>query len=140
MKKQGSKIVLFILAALLVAGGVGVYVFVIRPRQEQIPVKSAYSPGDFFVTNVRDSNALFKTSVVLEVNKSADDKKFQQFLADNNHIIRDVIVFTLRSKTEAELRSDDIRDTLARELVQALNSELGIDNIKAVYFNDYVIQ
>jgi flagellar FliL protein len=62
------------------------------------------------------------------------------YLKENNHIIRDIIVFTLRSKTEEELRSQDVTETLREELVQRINKQMGIDYITTVYFNDYVIQ
>ena len=67
------------------------------------------------------------------------DKK-EEFLTENNHIIRDVIIFTLREYTEEELRSSDIEGILDAELVANLESALGVEYIQRVYFDDFVIQ
>jgi flagellar FliL protein len=93
------------------------------------------------VTNIKDSNSLIKTTIVLELyvyEKDLDD--VTTYLTENNHIIRDIIVFTLRSKTEEELRSQDIDKTLRQEIVQRISEQMGIDYIQTIYFNDYVIQ
>lgn len=133
------KKVIIILVALIVLGGAAVYFFVL-PKPPEPEKKSTYVPGDFFVTNIKDSKALLKTTVVLEVNKAAEDAEFAKFMEENNPVIRDIIVFTLREKTETELRSTGIQDQLRIEIVSKINEKLGIDNVKTIYFNDYVLQ
>jgi len=136
---MNKKVIIVIAAVLVVAAAVCVYFFVIAKPAEKI--HSYYEPGDYFVTNVKDSNSLIKTTIVLELyvyEKDLDDTT--EYLAENNHIIRDIIVFTLRSKTEEELRSQDIDKTLRQEIVQRISEQMGIDYISTVYFNDYVIQ
>ena len=98
-----------------------------------------YVPGDYFVTNITDSTRLLKTTIVLELS-TAEADKVTEYLTENNHILRDIIVFTLRSKTEDELRSNGIEETLRTELVNNLESKMGLDYIVTIYFNDYVIQ
>lgn len=138
MKKK--LIIIIGAVVLLLAIGAGLYFFVFAaPPPEKI--SSSYTPGDYFVTNIKDSSSLIKTTIVLEVQvfeKELED--VTAYLTENNHIIRDIIVFTLRSRTEEELRSQDIADTLRDELVQRINERLNIDYITTVYFNDYVIQ
>jgi flagellar protein FliL len=136
MKK---KAVIIIIVLLVVAAAVGVYFFVIAKPPEK--TYSYYEPGDYFVTNIKDSNSLIKTTIVLELYVYEKDlDSVTTYLTENNHIIRDIIVFTLRSKTEEELRSQDIDKTLRQEIVQRISEEMGIDYIQTIYFNDYVIQ
>lgn len=129
-----------IILIMVLAAAAAVYFAFLAPGGEQEPAKSIYVPGDYFITNIKDSKALLKTTIVLEVDRAADDKEFHKQLKENNHMIRDTIVFILRSKTETELRSAEIRGVLENEIIAAVNQRLGIDNIKAVYFNDYVLQ
>lgn len=136
MKKKGLVIVILLI---LIAAGAGVYFFVL-PKEEPPEARSAYVPGEYFITNVKNSNMLVKTTIVLEVNRAADDKSFHEFLAENNHKIRDAIVFVLREKTAEELQSPDIKAILTDEIVKRINQVLGIDNVKTIYFNDYVVQ
>lgn len=129
-----NKKVIIIIVVLLVIAAVASYFLFFSKEKE--PVVSYYVPGDFFVTNVKDSMYLLKTTIVLELN--VDDKK--EYLTERNHIIRDVIVFSLREKNEEELRSTGIQETLRSEIVTKLNEKLGVDYIVSLYFNDYVLQ
>jgi flagellar FliL protein len=136
MKKKS---IIIIVVVLLVAVAAGVYIFVIAKPADKI--YGYYSPGDYFVTNVKDNTSLIKTTIVLELyayESEMDD--ITTYMTENNHIIRDIIVFTLRSKTEAELRAQDVDKTLRQEIVQRLKDDMGIDYIETVYFNDYVVQ
>jgi flagellar FliL protein len=136
MKK---KLILIILVVLIVVSAVCLYFFVFKKAPEK--VYSYYEPGDYFVTNVKDSTSLIKTTIVLEIYAYEKDMEdITAFLTQNNHIIRDIIVFTLRSKTEEELRSQDIAAELRDEIVQRISERMDIDYIATVYFNDYVIQ
>ena len=130
-----KKIIIIVIAVVVVAAGVGSY-FLFFNNKEPEPIREFYVPGDFFVTNIKDSKYLLKTTIVLELNKEGTE----EFLTEYNHVIRDIIVFTLREKTEDELRSSGIQDTLRKEIVEKLNREMGIDYIVTVYFNDYVLQ
>ena len=136
---MNKKIIIIIAAVLIVAALACVYFFVIAKPPEKI--YSYYEPGDYFVTNIKDSNSLIKTTIVLELYVYEKDlPDITDYLTENNHIISDIIVFTLRSKTEEELRSQDIDKTLRQEIVQRINEQMGIDYISNVYFNDYVVQ
>lgn len=134
MKKK----LIIIIVIILVVGAAGAYFFLNDKPAEK--VYSFYEPGDYFVTNIKDSKALIKTTIVLELH--ADEKELEginEFLKENNHILRDIIVFTLRSKTEEELRAQNIDETLRTEIVKSISEKMEIDYISAVYFNDYVI-
>ncbi len=131
-----KKVIIIIVAVLIAAGAAVYFLFLTPPPKAQTVF---YTPGDYFVTNIKDSKALVKTTIVLELS-TTEPEKTTAYLKENNHVIRDIIVFTLRSKTEDELRSQGIEDSLRKEIVQNLESKMGLDYITTIYFNDYVIQ
>jgi len=130
-----KKIIIIIIAVVVVAAGVAAYFVFFNDREPPV-IRVSYVPGDFFVTNIKDSKYLLKTTIVLELNKEG----MEEYLTEYNHIIRDIIVFTLREKTEEELRGNGIQDELRAEIVEKLKNEMDIDYIVTVYFNDYVLQ
>lgn len=128
-----QKKIIIIVIAVIAAIGLGVWIFT-RPTPGPEPV--AYSPGDPFITNIKDSNSLFKTDIIIELTGDKD----MQLVQTNNYILRDVIVFVLRDQTEEDLRAQGAEDMLRAMIVEELNKKLGIDSITAIYFNEYVIQ
>lgn len=137
MKNKGV-IVLLVLIILLGAAA-AIYFVMFAPDKEAVEYRSSYVPGDYFITNVKDSENLVKTTIVLVVDKSEEDKEFFNMLSDKNYIIRDTIVMILRSKTYKELCEDDIKSILTEEIVNKVNEALGITNIVTIYFSDYVV-
>ena len=136
MKKK----IIIIIAIILVVAVACIYFFVIAAEPSE-KVYCYYTPGDYFVTNIKDSSSLIKTTIVLELYvQEGDMEDVTAYLTENNYMIRDIIVFTLRSKTEEELRSQDIDKTLRQEIVQCISEKMDVDYITTVYFNDYVIQ
>ena len=134
-----NKIIIIILVLVVAAAAVTVYFTVIKKPPEKI--NTYYMPGDYFVTNIKDSSCLIKTTIVLELYVYEKDlPDVTEYLTENNHVIRDIIVFTLRSKTEEELLSQDIDAILRQEIVQNITNQMDVDYITTVYFNDYVIQ
>lgn len=119
--------------------GAGVAYFLIKDRanqSEQSPTMYTYAIEDYFVTNVKDSNKLFKTSVVLVLNKEGMDTE----LKENLPIIRDKILFIIRELTADDLANPDIQNKLRDKIPTALNEAMGIDYIVSVYFGDFVMQ
>lgn len=138
-KKSGSKKKLIIIIALVVAVAVGAgYYFFFMPKGEKPIVYAYYSPGEYFVTNVKDSSRLLKSSIVLVLN--TEDSKLQENLTTENARIRDTIIFLLREQGEDELRSTGNKDDLRKNIIEQLNIQLNIDNIVDVLFNDFVMQ
>lgn len=138
---MNKKILIILAVVILLGAAAAVYFLVIAPANAapaEEPV-STFVPGEYFVTNIKDSASLVKLTVVLEVNKAADDEEFQAFMTAHTYIIRDTVVKTVRSKTYEELTAEDLTP-LGAELVQKINENLGIDNVKAIYFYDYVVQ
>ncbi len=131
MKK---KVIIIVVIALVAVGAAAYFLFLSGPGE---PKDGFYTPGDYFVT--KNSERLVKVTLVLGIS-TPDLVKAQKQLTEVNHVIRDIIVFSLREKTEDELRADSIKETLNKELVKKLNEGLGIDYITTIYFNDFVIQ
>ena len=130
---------IIIVAVVVLVAGVSAYMFLFSPQQpaeaQEKPLYT-YVPGEYFVTNVKDSSRLFKATIVLSV----DDPDKTQYMTDNNQIIRDIIIFTMREKTENELRSMGIQDELRAEIVKNLKAKLDMEYLVTVYFNDFVLQ
>ena len=128
-----KKLVIIIVVAVVAAGAV-LYFFVLKGEPK--PVYDQYSPGDYFVTNVKDSYRLLKTSVVLEL----DSKRMNNELKEKNKLIRDTIIFILRDMDEQEIKSAEAQDILRIEIRKALNKKLETEHIIGVLFNDFVMQ
>ena len=135
MKK---KVILLILVPLLIAAaGVSGYFFFLRNKDTSSePQIYTYDIKDSFVTNVKDSNKLFKTTIVIVANSD----QLTDLLTQKEYVVRDTILFLLRNLTEEDISSQTIQDTLRPKIADALNQALGIDSITSVYFGDFVMQ
>ena len=103
---------------------------------ERPVVYTEYSPGDYFVTNVKDSNRLLKTGVILVL----DDEKFAAGIDVNKALIRDTIIFILRDQDEATLRKSGSDEGIRKAIIAKLNTVLATEHVYDVYFTDYVMQ
>ena len=133
---KSKKILILVLILVIVIGGAAAFFLLKTPKSEQTTQLYEYAIKDSFVTNVKDSSKLFKTTIVLVVNKD----KMSTFFDDNEYTIRDTILFMLRNLTEQDIKSDDIQAQLRESIPKALNSALKIDNIVSIYFSDFVMQ
>lgn len=133
-----KKILIIIIAVVLIGGGVGAYFLFFSDKgedKEKVELYN-YAVKDAFITNVNDSVKLFKTQVILVVNK----KGMEDYLEENTYTIRDTILFILRDLTEDDITSTDIQDKLRELIATEINQALEIDNIVSVYFSDFVMQ
>lgn len=130
--------IIIIIVVVLAIGVSGYFLFFSNKETEVEPEVVLYNFAieDAFITNVRDSSMLFKTKIILVVNQAEMD----EFLNENLYTMRDTILFILRGLTVEELSDMDIEDRLRQEIPSALNHLLEIDNIKSVYFSDFVMQ
>ena len=100
MNKKTVIIIIVALVLVIVAMGVGGFLFLSANKEKEEKVLF-YSPGEYFVTNLKDSNSLLKVTVTLAYNKEGVEEE----LTANNAIIRNAIVFTLRSKTKQDMQA-----------------------------------
>ena len=133
MKKKAVVAVL-ILAVVLGA----VYFFMLKPEQEPIPI--TFAPGDYFVTNVKDSNRLLKTAVVLVINNDASYSHLPAKLDEHVAIVRDSIIFILRELSEDEIRASGVEQDLRAKIRQSINYKLETTGVQDVLFSDFVMQ
>jgi flagellar basal body-associated protein FliL len=133
---MNKKIIIIIVVVLVVAiAGGAVYFFMQGNSGEKPVVLVEYSPGDVFTTNVKDSSRILKTAPIIVVNASG----LEDMLAKENTRIRDKIIFILRDLSVDDIAAPAPQDKLRERLVSELNEELGIDNIVAIRFNDFVM-
>lgn len=135
---MNKKVMIIILVLVLAAAGV-LYFTVFKGEDEE-PVRPednyySYVPGDYFITNVKDSSRLLKVTIVLQL----DSNKLEEKLKKEQYIIRDNILFYLRSLREEDILSEDIEDNLRANLKPILNEALGFESIVNIYFNDFVM-
>ena len=134
---MGKKFII-ILIAVVIAAGAFVYFFVFQnnDKDEKQQVYYDYAIKDPFITNVKNSSKLFKTAIVLVVDK----EKTSKTLGENLFTIRDTILFLLRNMTEEDLKSQNVQDTLRKTIPEKLNKVLDIEGIVSVRFSDFVMQ
>lgn len=130
------KKIIIIAIVIIALGASAFFLFFNKPKEEAEVSFYNYAIEDAFITNVRESQKLFKTSIILVVNKEEMD----EYLEENIYTIRDTILTILRSLTDEDISGMDIQDRLRNEISSALNNALGIDNIASVYFSDFVMQ
>jgi flagellar FliL protein len=135
MMKNKKKLI-FVIFGIIVVAGMAVYMLFLRP--EPPIVYAYYSTGEAIVTNVKDTNRLFKTSVVLVLN--SDDDKLNEDLVNRNAVIRDALIFILREMSEDEILQVGSKDEIRQAMITSLNTRLAIDNVVGILFNDYVMQ
>lgn len=141
--KPKNKMLPILIVLILVVVAFGAYYFFFRnedepTQQSQYDILEStkyYSPGDYFVTNISGSQALCKTSVSLALEADEED-----FLANNNAVIRNAIVKVLISHPEQELRAYNAIDLLENEMVVAIRAATGLETLSRVYISDFVIQ
>jgi len=133
------KKVIIIIAVLVVLLGAGAasYFFLFKDTGDIEKVELYnYAIKNSFVTNVKDSARLFKTTVVLV----ADEEKLDEYFDLNQYIIRDSILFILRDLTEEDIKSSDIQEKLRISIPALLNEQLQIESVVSIYFSDFVMQ
>ncbi|MCK9479800.1 MAG: flagellar basal body-associated FliL family protein [Firmicutes bacterium] len=121
-----------LVAMLCTASAFAGYAFVSGPKEKTF----AYSPGDYFITNIADSKSLLKSGMVIEVT----DKKHFIELTRNSHKARDIIIGILRSKTYSEIKSPDIQLVLKEQIKEGISKTLNGITVSDIYFNEFVVQ
>lgn len=105
-------------------------------EQKEVLTGNLVEVGEF-TTNIGDVNG--SRFVKVEVFVEVTGKKGQETIAEFMPIIKDSILTILSSKTVADL---DVRNWghLKEEIKNELNSKLGKNTIKSVYFGNFIMQ
>ena len=139
---MNKKVLIIIIAAVVVVGAAA-FVFLsgmLGGGEEPVdkPIElSYYVPGEYFVTNVVDSDQILKTTVSLGFDKATVDANV---LKERTSEIRDVINRELRTLTEEEVNDPNILDDLKERLLAALTDNLGFDNLHDIRYEEFVTQ
>lgn len=128
-----KKIIIIVIIALALGGGAAWYFLKPKPV---VDLSFNYDPGEYFVTDIKNSKRLLKTDIIIH----ALDKSLEVEWTENNHVIRDIVIFTLREKTEEQLQSPTIQKDLNDELILKLRAEFETEAFEKLYFNEFVIQ
>ncbi len=90
-----------------------------------------------FTTNIGDiaGTRFIKVEIFLEVAGKKGNEEINEFMP----IIKDSILSILSSKSVADLEVRN-RERLKEEIKQELNTKLGKDSIKSVYFTSFIMQ
>ena len=129
-----KKIIIIVVAVL--ALGIGAFVFFTQSSQPKALVPFTHDPGDYFITDIKGSNQLLKADIMIYV---ADDS-IKLEIEEKNHIIRNDIIFILRSMTAEQLKAEGIQDQLSASITARLNQEFENEDFLKIYFNEFVIQ
>jgi flagellar FliL protein len=96
----------------------------------------SYDPGGAFITNLKDSRKLLRTSIMIEVK----DKGQIKYMTESNFKIRDIILGVLCELSEESFNEGNIMDTLKEDIKRALGEGLDIYGIADIYFSEFVYQ
>lgn len=85
----------------------------------------------------QDGNHYLKLSITIEYEA---DKKIEEKINNNMHLITETILLTLRSKNLNQVRPPEAIEQLKNELVTAVNNRLGEKALSKIYFTEYIVQ
>jgi len=140
---KNKKVLLIIIIVLVVAIAAVAYFLFLAPKNTELKTYF-FSPGDAFVTNVLGTNRLIKTTMTLEITQ---DKATE--LTEKQPIIRDCIIYVLRSQTEEQFEDAELQTNLSNMILERLNALFPVEPkddgeaiplFMSVYFNDFVMQ
>ena len=165
--KKSKKLVLIVVGGLvLLLVGVGGF-FALGSKEEVVEEEEpkeevkTYETIEFdpFIVNLSENASFLKVKLLVEYDPSI----FAKYEAEGAHgsgggeakgpvmpgkmvarypIIRDAVIRILSSKTATELLTLDGKDTLKEELVEAINTAIGLDEgpVVGVYYVEFMIQ
>lgn len=135
--------IILLAAVILLSAGYAYYFFFGQPGgragaagdQEQQPQHLRQYSLESITVNLADPGLrrYLRTKIVLEYS----DRRLDRELQDKSYRIQDAVISVLRSKKTDELQDEQ---ALRRELLQAVNAALIQGQVKALYFQELVIQ
>jgi flagellar FliL protein len=142
-KKKPWLTIVLVFLVLLLGSGYGYLYFqgtavkVPVPTQEKAtrPAEVRKLTLEPFVVNLADPGLrrYLRVKITLEYLSPYMEEELNQKL----HRIRDTIIAVLRSKKTEDLAQED---ALKRELLAKINAELDTGQVKAIYFEEFIIQ
>lgn len=169
-KKKSPMLLIIIIVAVLAIGGALAFFLMGDKGEEEVAKETpqeqiedeetkleTYEFETFTVNLGKPSNYL-QTTIQVEYDPSLYNKpneegnevegagnkvgEIEKIFEKRNAMIRDAIISILSYKTPEEVLSQEGKEELKEELVDAINNALGIDDaiVVSVYFKDFVMQ
>lgn len=148
--KGGSKLVLIVVAlVVLLGGGAGAWFFLgmgahkaqakeETPKPAGEPEVGALAALDPFIANLADEDGkrYLKATVQVEFFAGKVPEEWSGRLPQ----IRDLLLTLFTSKTFADVRTPQGKAVLRDEIINRVNRALHKDEVKAVYFTEFIVQ
>lgn len=140
-KPRRKLVITIILIVALLAGAVSaVFLFTeltIADVKDRFATHEEYVVKlDSFTVNLSSSGGYLKTQISLTY---TDEKKTEMFVVKTSQI-RDVIIKDLMAYTSAELLEAGGLDRVKEKLKSDINTTLGEEAVKGLFFTDFLIQ
>lgn len=171
-KKKSPIVLILIIVVLLAVIGGAVAFFVLGKKDDAGAKKEASTEVseenaklevyefDTFVVNLAKASNFLRTTILVEYDPSVlsggdeedkeekggeggvDSKSLPKLFEKRDAMIRDAIISTLSYKTPNELLTQEGKEALKEELVDAINEALGLEEsvVVSVYFKDFIMQ
>ena len=155
IKPKSSKMGLIIVVNLILVGGVLAYIFVFSKSEpppaaggggakaEELAPAPTGEPGPLlklndFIVNLadREANRYLKLGLALEM---ADDDTLKKG-TEREPIVRDSVIQLISSLTYKQVRTQQGKKELRKNLLDKLSDVLGRGLVKGVYFTEFVVQ
>ena len=147
--KGGRKLILVVVALVVVLGGGAAWFLVLggeahkadakeAPPPPVEPAVGALAPLDPFVANLADEDGkrYLKATIQVEFFAAQLPEGWDSRLPQ----IRDLLLTLFTSKTFAEVRTAQGKAVLRDEIINRVNRALKEDQVKAVYFTEFIVQ
>ena len=127
---------IIIVAVIVLVLGVGGFLVFSQMSKPKAIVPFTHDPGDYFITDIKGSSQLLKADIMICI----ADAAIKTEVEEKNHIIRNDIIFILRSMTADQLKAEGVQDQLSKAITSQLNAEFENEDFLQIYFNEFVIQ
>ncbi|NLI11587.1 MAG: flagellar basal body-associated FliL family protein [Peptococcaceae bacterium] len=143
-KKKKTILIVLVILVLLAGSSAGAYMFFLRPaaqagevKKTKVEEKESLDMGEVIVNLNGSSSHYLRAKVTIDYPKN---KKLAEELKKKKHIVSDVIIATLRSKTLAEVSNASALQGLKSSLIEEINNKLDAGEITGVYFTDFLVK
>lgn len=103
--------------------------------EEEEPLGAIY-PMETFIVNLSGGQRFLRAEIQLEFTEREVPSRFYARLVP----IRDLLIKLLTTRSAEELSSSDGKDELREAIIMAVNQMMRKDQVKQVYFTQFIIQ
>lgn len=96
----------------------------------------SFPTTSYIATSMKGSKKVVRVELAFETT----NQKRVEYMAQNEHKIRDVVIGILSSRTPEEYNTEEIKELLREEIHQKVASVLNCNDITGVYFSGFIIQ